>query len=220
MSPPINTIFMVFMALGFVLLLVLVIYLVDRVNTLESNTRNLQQEGRKAAPADAGPFGGLSGKKLWDAMSGKPPEGWDAERVGDIRERYAVVLPKHIEMLFGEGVSDAKSGLSGTPRNTRMIGTLRGNVESWLPTLQNGVIYQCGVDSSQALPENLAAIRQRLDEACADLYQQTQLSLRQPMSTILMPETVGGPASAPPIADTPENTGAAQPSSSATTTPS
>jgi len=199
-SITIDTLFMAVMALGFVLLLVLIIYLVDRVNALEINTRQAQDNAPKSKPADAGPFGGLSNKKLWDALSGKPPEGWDAERVGDVRERYAPVLHKHIEMLFGEGVGDAKSGLSGTPRNTRVISTLRGSVESWLPTSENSTIYQCGVDSAQSTPETRPAIQQRLDEACAALHQRVQIELRQPYSSSLMPAEIPAPAAATAIA--------------------
>jgi hypothetical protein len=196
----IDTLFMAVMALGFVLLLVLVIYLVDRVNALEINTRQAQDNAPKSKPADSGPFGGLSSKKLWDALSGQAPENWDADRVGDVRERYAPVLLKHIEMLFGEGVADARSGLSGTPRNTRVISTLRGSVESWLPTLENGTIYQCGVDSAQSTPETRPAIQQRLDEACAVLHQRVQIPLRQPYSSSLMPAETPVPPAAPAAA--------------------
>jgi hypothetical protein len=203
---------MALMALGFVLLLVLVIYLVDRVNALEVTTRQAQENAPKSNPAEAGPFGGLSGKKLWDALSGKPPEGWDADRIAEVRERYAAVLQKHIEILFGEGVSDAKSGLSGTPRNTRMVSTLRGAVESWLPTAENNTIYQCGLEFAQITPETRAMMEQRLDDTCAALYQKVQIAMRQPFSSTLMPGAAPEAAPAtPPAPAAPAAPGAATP---------
>jgi len=194
-----DLLFLAFIAIGLLLLLVLVIYLVDRVNSLEKDTKtaieNLSATAQQPTSVAVGPFAGLSAKKLWDAMTGRPPEDVPADSLGDVRTRYETVLIKHIESIFEEGKRDGSMGVSSPPKNTRQITTLRGNVESWLPMPQVNAIYQCGVDISQKPPEQQAEVRMALDDACNQLFGKTQVQPRAPMSHSLM-----GPDSAVPAA--------------------
>ena len=71
-------------AVGLLLILVMVIYLIDKVNAIEKETRKMMVTlGEKPVttvpmvPTD--PFMGLSGKKLWDAMTGRSAEGLDPD---------------------------------------------------------------------------------------------------------------------------------------------
>ena len=61
--------------------IVLIIYLIDRVNMLEimtmENRTSSPEASVKADPNADSVFLGLSGKILWDAMSGKTPEGFN-----------------------------------------------------------------------------------------------------------------------------------------------
>lgn len=201
MTGPIDTMLLALIALGLLVLVVMVIYLMDKVGDLEKKALAGQE---KAAARDPGPFGGLSGKKLWDALSGKAPDALDEATLGEVRERYATVLSKHIEALFNEGVSDARMGIAATPKNTRMISTLRHSVESWLPASQVSAIYQCGQDLAQKPAEGLAELGQKLDEACGVLYQMVQLPMLQaPSASLIKSEgaaAVGAAAGATPPA--------------------
>jgi hypothetical protein len=189
-----------FIAIGLLVVLVFIIYLVDRVNAIEKETRQFArslQEPKEAAPL--GPFAGLSSKKLWDAMTGRVPEGMDPSLVVEVRERYEMVLQKHIEAIFNEGVKDGQRGMSGEPKNTKLITTLRGPVESWLPSAQVNTIYKCGLDSVQLPADQWDALRPVLDEAGENLYAKALLSLPKPLSVALMPQPlVETPALAAP----------------------
>ena len=198
-------------AIGLLVILVFIVYLIDRVNSIEKETRQFANAlGESKAATVQGPFAGLSSKKLWDAMSGRAPDGLDPSVLQDVRERYELVLHKHLEAVFQEGFKDGQRGMSGEPKNTRMIGTLRGQVESWLPTAQVNTVYKCGLDCAQLPPEQWGPVRMALDEAGQSLYAKALIDLPHPLSSSLMPQAPGagtasalpGPAagSAPPAA--------------------
>ena len=180
-----------FVAIGLLVVVVVIIYLVDRVNSIEKETRQFArslQEPPEAQPV--GPFAGLFSKKLWDAMTGRVPEGMDPSLVVEVRERYEMVLNKHVEAIFNEGVKDGQRGMSGEPKNTKLIPTLRGPVESWLPSAQVNTIYKCGFDSVQLPVDQWGVVRSALDEAGQTLYAKALLTLPQPLSSILMPQAM------------------------------
>jgi hypothetical protein len=177
-----------FIAMGLLVLLVFIIYLLDRVNTLEKETRRFSQSLKP--PQDLpppGPFGALSAKKLWDAMTGRVPEGLEPSAVDEMRALYEMVLHKHVDAIFQEGVKDGQRGMLGEPKNTKVITTARGPVESWLPSAQVNTLYKCGLDSAQLPPDQLAAVRAALDEAGLTLYSKAMVNLAQPLSASLMP---------------------------------
>lgn len=175
-----------FLAIGLLLILVLVIYLVDRVNTIEKETRKMSHSMGSPVQAPKDPFAGLSGKTLWDAMCGKPPATLASEALAEVRERYDLVLHKHLEALYKEGWRDGERGMSGDPANTRVIATATAQVESWLPGPQVKTLYQCGLEASQRPPELWDSLRADMDEAARIIYEKTQMEVRQPLSGWLM----------------------------------
>jgi hypothetical protein len=191
-----------FMAMGLLVLLVFIMYLLDRVNTLERETRLLTRPlNAPKEVASAGPFAGLSSKKLWDAMSGRLPDGLDASTVDEVRVLYETVLHKHVDAIFQEGVKDGQRGMLGEPKNTKLINTSHGPIESWLPSVQVNTLYKCGLDSAQLPSDQLDAVRASLDEAGQTLYGKAMVNLAQPLSASLMPLPVAElPILAPPAA--------------------
>ena len=180
-----------FIAIGLLVVLVFIIYLVDRVNAIEKETRQFAQSLQDTKePPSLGPFAGLSSKKLWDAMTGRVPEGMDPSVLVEVRERYEMVLHKHIDSIYQEAVKDGQRGLTGEPKNTKLITTLRGPVESWLPSAQVNTLYKCGVDSTQLPADQLDAVRAALDEVGQTLYSKALLNLAQPLSMSLLPRPV------------------------------
>jgi hypothetical protein len=180
--------------MGLLVLLVFILYLLDRVSTLEKESRRLAQSLTR--PKDStfpGPFGTLNSKKLWDAMTGRVPEGLDPSAVEEMRVLYEMVLHKHVDAIFQEGVKDGQRGMLGEPKNTKVITTSRGPVESWLPLAQVNTLYQCGLDSAQLATDQLDAVRAALDEAGLALYSKAMVNLAQPLSASLMPVPVPAP---------------------------
>lgn len=188
-----------FIAIGLLLILVLIIYLVDRVNTIEKETRKMVQTIAQPPVAAKDPFAGLSGKRLWDAMTGKPPAQMPPETLAEVRERYDLVLHKHMEALYKEGWRDGERGLAAEPANTRIITTATAQVESWLPGPQVKTLYQCGLEASQRPPELWDSLRVSMDEAASILYDKIQLEVRQSLSSWLMPQPVDTQAQADPL---------------------
>ena len=177
------------MAIGLLVILVLIIYLIDRVSVIEKETRqalsSLQKQNSAQPPSL--PFLGLSSKKLWDAMTGRPEAGMDPLAVFDLQEPYQIVLSKHVEALYKEGFKDSQRGMSGEPKNTKQITTSAGSVESWIPPAQANAVYQCGVQAAQTPESNWGPIRDALDEAGRFLFGKAQLDTSSPVSEWLMP---------------------------------
>ena len=178
-----------FLAIGLLVVIILIVYLVDRVNSIERETRRVAQSVAHPAmaPIPSGPFGNLSGKALWDALCGRVPPGMDEPTLQDIRESYELVLHKHIQSVFEEGVKDAQRGLSGEPRNPRTIKTAKGSVESWMPGTLVNTLYKCGMDSVQQEAQALDSVRTALDEAGEQLFSRLGLKLGEPLSASLLP---------------------------------
>ena len=188
-----EALFNAFLAIGLLVVIVLIVYLVDRINNLERETRRVSESvSTTVTAAVKAPFGGLFGKPLWDALSGKAPPGTGEQTVQEWREQYEVVLHKHIQSLFEEGRKDAQRGLSGDPKNSRLIRTAQAAVDAWMPAAQANTIYKCGMDSVQQPPEAWDPVRSALDEAGQLLFGRIQLPLQEPLSRSLLPTTVQG----------------------------
>jgi hypothetical protein len=169
---------------------VLIIYLIDRVNSIDKFARLVQadQSWSSSDPAAMGLFGDLHGKRLWDAVSGVPIEGWDKGAIDLIRNRYQLVLRRHIEDLFSEGLQHGREKRQGYQLSaSRMITTLRGPVESWIP-IENAVsIYNAGYARANTKDTELAQLRTNLDIAIDSLFSQAAIKLARPMSASLIP---------------------------------
>ncbi len=177
-------------AIALLVIILLIVYLTSKVNDLEKETLSMASRLQEAAQQTAtvqGPFAGMSGQTLWDALSGAPPENMDAARLDEVRQRYETVLVKHIQSLFWEGSTDGQMGASTTPKNKQRIKADRGSVESWLPQEACNAIYQCGMDSVLKSEAEVEIVRIMLDDVCASLFAKVGLALRQPFSEQLMP---------------------------------
>ncbi|PIT82157.1 hypothetical protein [Limnohabitans sp. 15K] len=178
------------MAIGLLLVLILVIYLIDRVNSIESETRKVVTTLNENAAKLATPSMGLSAKKLWDAMTGRSNEGLDPQALADLRSRYPVILSKHAEALYKDGFKDGILGSPPSdPKNTKEIVMAKGPVESWIPTAQANALYQCGLSASQTPEAEWGPIRASMDEAGEFLWSKAQLDATSPLSEWLMPSS-------------------------------
>ena len=177
-----NSFFQLFLAWGVLLLVILVLYLVDKINVIYQRQ---SQDAIEPTYSD-GLFGELVGKALWDAMSGIPLPGFDPKLVQDLKPHYEPVLRQHIEQTFLQGVTDQREGRAGVPVNNRMIPTPRGNLESWMPLHHLSSLYQCGVEHAQNKPSERLRVQQTLDQVCVMLYARAGLELKDPFSRILM----------------------------------
>jgi hypothetical protein len=194
-----DALFNALMAIGLLLVLILVLYLMDRVNTMEAENRKMLRAINESAAKMASPFMGLNARKLWDAMTGKSTEGLDPQALADLHSRYPMILSKHAEALYKEGFKDGVRGSPPAgPKYTQDIATAHGTVESWIPTAQANALYQCGLSASQTPEAEWGPIRASMDEAGGFLWAKAQLYATSPLSEWLMPTAAED--TAPPAA--------------------
>jgi hypothetical protein len=177
------------------LLVILTLYLIDKVNHLTKLYEAPQaQPETDAQPAVQPPgdilFSGLEGKKLWDAMNGKEVEGFDAKLVEALRPHYEPILRAHITATFQDGVSDASGIENRVPSSERQIETPRGHIQSWLPPQHLGSIYrnarEYGGDyAKNPDPDVLDRLKQTLDSVVDMMYQRVGIPNDAPYSQIL-----------------------------------
>jgi hypothetical protein len=173
--------FQLFVAWGVLLLVVLSFYLIDKVNVIYR--KHTGPEIPKTY--DDGLFADLSGKTLWDAMSGLPVVGYSADLLQKLRPHYEPVIRQHIEHVFMQGRQDGAKGAQSVPRNLDKFPTPRGSLESWLPMHHVASLYQVGFDDAQH-PEHWLTNQQTLDQVVAMLYARVGLILEEPYSRHLM----------------------------------
>ena len=182
MGHQMNTILLLLIFTGLVGLLLVVFFMLDRLNELHKHA-DLQKTPHK--PDDT--FGGLSGKELWDAMIGIPLPGWEAKQLEPFKPRYEALLQKHLELLFEDGKLDAREGFAMPVRCDRVVPTLRGEIESWMPHEYASGIYRAAQDLINLPPEEHETVLSRIDDIGDALYSATNLPPTHPLSKVLIP---------------------------------
>ena len=175
-------------------LLVMVVYTIDRLNSVEKITSVLNSV---IAPSPSmgvyesqAMFEGLSGMTLWEAMSGSPVEGWEDENLEPMRPRYRIVLQKHLEAIFDEGLLDGhQETYKHLPANTMLVSMLRGSVESWIPQNYASGVYQIGLEWSKQDLSEAKRLREKLDLIADEMFSACEIELKNPLSKILLPES-------------------------------
>jgi hypothetical protein len=136
-------------------------------------------------------FAGLEGKKLWDAMNGKPVDGFDANLIDALRVHYEPILREHITETFRDGVECADETDTGVPASQRRIPTVRGYIQSWLPPQHLGSIYRVGIEYGAVKgkdpdPDIVMRLKETLDSVTDMLYKRTSITYEVPFSELLM----------------------------------
>ncbi len=181
MGPQMNTILLLLIFTGLVGTLLVVFFMLDRVNELHKHA-----DIKKGHIDPKAQFGGLSGKNLWDAMIGVPMPGWDQKKIALIRPRYEIVLQKHLELLFEDGKLDAREGYAMPIRCERMVPTLRGDIESWIPHEFASGIYRAGFAIANTPEDGHETIRVQIDMIGDALFAAAGLP-SHPLSATLLP---------------------------------
>ena len=190
------------------LLVILTLYLIDKVNKLTS----LQEEAMHPPPSVEPPqeldipgdilFAGLEGKTLWDAMSGKQIDGFEPTLIEALRPHYEPILREHIETTFSDGLEDAHEDDPQNPGSLRTIPTPRGEVESWLPPQHLGSIYRTAMEfggdyAKTRDTDTFYRLQETLDSVTSMLYQRAGLTLEIPFSETLLDVSKLPPPPAP-----------------------
>ena len=200
MAQQINTILLLLILIGIVGALLVMFFTLEKVDDIQTG-KSAQKP--RFNPADT--FGGLSGRELWDAMLGVPLRGITAKDILPLKPRYEVVLQKHLEILFEEGQHDGREGFLMPVRCERIVPTLRGDIESWIPHEFAVGIYKVGYSLITEPDEDPDTLREQLDEIGDEIFSATGLP-QHPLSKLLMPfkEEVEFPPEEPETIETDE----------------
>tara|TARA_B100000900_G_scaffold375488_1_gene357529 strand:- start:25 stop:663 length:639 start_codon:yes stop_codon:yes gene_type:complete len=142
-----NIVIAVSLLLGIVLL-VLIIYLISRVNDLEARAFSSQGTAnpaeKKTENESQKVFGGLSGRQLWDEWVSIANGGEDQHSIKGDRDRFLALLELHVRSLIKTGMEHGAAGANEQPSNPLKIKMLRGEFESYLPSSQASRLYELG----------------------------------------------------------------------------
>ena len=139
-----NIVIAVSLLLGIVLL-ILIIYLISRVNDLEAKA--FSQQGTAEKKTENEPqkvFGGLSGRQLWDEWVSIANGADDQYGIKGDRDRFLALLELHVRSLIKTGTEHGASSTNEPPSNPLTIKMLRGEFESYLPSSQASRLYELG----------------------------------------------------------------------------
>ena len=180
------------------LLVILTLYLIDKVNHLakmyeapQPHTPSLP-DFEPEVPGDL-LFSGLEGKKLWDAMNGRQVDGFDATLIDALRPHYEPILREHITATFKDGLEEVGGDESKVPSSMRKIATARGFIQSWLPPQHLGSIYRSALEFAGSYAndpdaEVLLRLKQTVDSVVDMLYQRVGITNEVPFSEFLFDE--------------------------------
>jgi hypothetical protein len=188
------------------LLVILTLYLIDKVNHLAKLYEAPKPDDAPAVPEFGTEvpgdllFSGLEGKKLWDAMNGKQVDGFDASMIEALRPHYEPILREHIISTFKDGLEEVGGDENKVPSSIRKIPTVRGHLQSWLPPQHLGSIYRAAIEFAGSYvndpsPEVLVRLKQTVDSVVDMLYQRVGITNEVPLSDLLFEEM--------PVAETP-----------------
>ena len=131
-----------------IVVLVLIIYLISRVNDLEAKAFSSQGTAnpaeKKTENESQKVFGGLSGRQLWDEWVSIANGGDDQYGIKGDRERFLALLELHIRSVIKTGMEHGAAGANEQPSNPLKIKMLRGEFESYLPSSQASRLYELG----------------------------------------------------------------------------
>ena len=162
-----NIVIAVSLLLGIVLL-ILIIYLISRVNDLEAkafSNLNAATSEKKTETEPQKIFAGLDGRQLWDEWAAMANGADDRHGIKNDRDRFLALLELHIRSIIKTGMEHGATGESEPPSNPLKIKMLRGEFESYLPSSQAARLYELGKElGASEDPQQRAALVAALAE--------------------------------------------------------
>ena len=163
-----NIVIAVSLLLGIVVL-ILIIYLISRVNDLEAKAFSSQGTAnpaeKKTENESQKMFGGLNGRQLWDEWVSIANGGDDHYGIKGDRERFLALLELHVRSVIKTGMEHGAAGANDQPSNPLKIKMLRGEFESYLPSSQASRLYELGRElGASEDAQQRAALREALAE--------------------------------------------------------
>ena len=184
-----STLILLAIFFGLMGIVVMIIYLIDRVNSIDkrtAKTNNQEPEDRRSLPIDRR-FSGLDGEKLWNQLASQSAVTGENDELTKQRQLYCPVLIRHIQEVFEEGTLDARQGLKIQPASDRSIKTTNGQIVSWIPSGESRSIYELGQERGGADKARLIEIAESIDRVCTSIFTTLGISPNQMISNLILP---------------------------------
>jgi hypothetical protein len=163
-------------------MVVMIVYLIDRVNSMERKHALAVSTAFAGVDSAAPAFGNIDGAHLWEVLSGMAPLDSTAVTIDEIRLRYEPVLRRHIEELFEDGVLDGRHGVRFQPKAERVIKCSAGMLNSWIPPADARAVYDIGLERARITSMDL-----KLEAVCDRLYAAVGINPDRTVPGLLLP---------------------------------
>jgi hypothetical protein len=176
-------------AVGLLALLGVVVYLADKVRSLENRTTQTPAPASQPLHTLLDPLEGLSGKALWDRLTKASPQ---SPAPSAMLAFYSEVFKNHVHALIADGHRDAGRGSRVQVQPKRTLTVYGRELESWLSSADSQALYDWayaqagGGDGSTSGPEARVAADAAVNELCR------MLNIPRPSIEGLDPEPYNG----------------------------
>jgi hypothetical protein len=154
---------LLFLCLVVSLIVVMLVFVIGKVSELESLTERLLDNktfsSENVQPNSSGSdeeFDLLQGKSLWDALVN---DAQDSPNWADRKKKYAYLFEKHVKHVINNGYQDGLvQSTKKYPPNELVLNMLRGDVTSWLPTLESNALYDLAYAASNVMLSDASSL--------------------------------------------------------------
>mgnify|MGYP006116536361 CR=1 FL=1 len=154
---------LLFLCLVVSLIVVMLVFVIGKVSELESLTERLLDNktfsSENVQPNSSGSdeeFDLLQGKSLWDALVN---DAQDSPDWADRKKKYAYLFEKHVKHVINNGYQDGLvQNTKKYPPNELVLNMLRGDITSWLPTLESNALYDLAYAASNVMLSDASSL--------------------------------------------------------------
>jgi hypothetical protein len=170
---------LLFLCLVVSLIVVMLIFVIEKVSELENLTETLVNN-KTSTSENVQPNSGsheeldhLQGKSLWDAMVN---DAEDSPDWADRKKKYEYLFEKHVKHVIDKGYQDGLvQSIKKYPPNELVLNMLRGDVTSWLPTLESNALYDLAYAASNVMRSDASSLAGTVSNLIFDLSNQVTL---------------------------------------------
>jgi hypothetical protein len=158
-----NTFGILFLCLVVFLIVVMLIFVIGKISELESLTeRLLDNKTFSSENAQLNNSGSheesdlLQGQSLWNSMVNNVQ---DSPEWADRKKKYEYVFDKHVKHVINMGYQDGLvQSTKKYPSNELVLNMLRGDITSWLPTLESNALYDLAYAASNVMQSDASSL--------------------------------------------------------------
>ena len=175
-----NTFGILFICLVVFLIVVMLIFVIGKISELEGLTERLLDNktfnSENAQLNNSGSYeesAPLQGQSLWDSMVNNVQ---DSPEWADHKKKYEFIFQKHVKHVINMGYQDGLvQSTKKYPSNELVLNMLRGDITSWLPTLESNALYDLAYAASNVMQSDASSLANAVSDLIFGLSNQLAL---------------------------------------------